>query len=66
MPFVLRIGLVFLLNLVLGVVVTKFTEPPYKDQPVVLSDITFTTDNRFNVAAIAVTLLLGMIYATFW
>ncbi len=66
MPFVLRIWLVFLLNLGLGVVVTKFTEPPSKDQPVVLSDMTFTTDNRFNVAAIAVTLLLGMIYATFW
>ena len=66
MPFVLRIWLVFLANIVLGVLVAKLTREPEAGQPVLLSDIVFGTTQGFNVAAIAVTLILVLIYAAFW
>jgi SSS family solute:Na+ symporter len=66
MPFVLRIWLVFLANIVLGVLVAKLTREPEAGQPVLLSDIGFGTTQGFNVAAIAVALILVLIYAAFW
>ena len=65
MPFVLRIWLVFLANIVLGVLVAKLTRQPETRQPVMLSDIGFGTTQGFNVAAIAVALILVLIYAAF-
>lgn len=66
MPFVLRIWLVFLANIVLGVVVAKLTREPEAGQPVLLSDIHFGTTQGFNVSAIAIGLILVLIYAAFW
>ena len=66
MPFVLRIWLVFLANIVLGVLVAKLTREPKVGQPVLLSDIGFGTTQGFNVAALAVALILVLIYAAFW
>jgi len=66
MPFVLRIWLVFLANIALGVLVAKLTREPEAGQPVLLSDIQFGTTQGFNVAAIAVALILVLIYAAFW
>ena len=43
MPFVLRIWLVFLANIVLGVLAAKLTREPEAGQPVLLSDIGFGT-----------------------
>jgi SSS family solute:Na+ symporter len=66
MPFVLRIWLVFLANIVLGILVAKLTREPEAGQPVLLSDIGFGTTQGFNVASIAVALILVLIYAAFW
>ena len=66
MPFVLRIWLVFLANIVLGVMVAQLTREPETGQPVLLSDIGFGTTEGFNIAAIAVALILVLIYAAFW
>ena len=66
MPFVLRIWFVFLANIVLGVLVAKLTREPEAGQPVLLSDIGFGTTQGFNVAAIAIALILVLIYAAFW
>ena len=66
LPFVLRIWLVFLINLALGVMVARLTAAPSNDQPVALTDIDFDTTAGFNRAAVVVTLLLALIYVAFW
>lgn len=66
LPFVLRIWLVFLINLALGVMVARLTAAPSSDQPVALADIDFGTTAGFNRAAVVVTLLLALIYVAFW
>jgi len=66
LPFVLRIWLVFLINVALGVVVALLTREPEAGQPVLLSDIQFGTTQGFNVSAIAVSLILVLIYAGYW
>jgi SSS family solute:Na+ symporter len=66
LPFVLRIWLVFLLNVAFGVVVSRLTRAPEEGQPVVLGDIRFGTSQGFNVASIAISLILVLIYAAFW
>jgi SSS family solute:Na+ symporter len=66
LPFVLRIWLVFLINVALGVVVALLTREPEAGQPVLLSDIQFGTTQGFNVSAMAVSLILVLIYAGYW
>ena len=66
LPFVLRIWLVFLLNVALGVIVSRLTKAPEESQPVMLGDIHFGTTQGFNVASIAIGLILVLIYAAFW
>ena len=66
LPFVLRIWLVFLLNVALGVIVSRLTQAPEEGQPVMLGDIQFGTTQGFNVASIAIGLILVLIYAAFW
>lgn len=66
LPFVLRIWLVFLLNVAFGVVVSRLTRAPEEAQPVVLGDIRFGTTQGFNVASIAICLILVLIYVAFW
>ena len=66
LPFVLRIWLVFLLNVALGVIASRVTQAPEEGQPVMLGDIQFGTTQGFNVASIAIGLILVLIYAAFW
>ena len=66
LPFVLRIWLVFLIKVALGVVVELVTREPEAGQPVLLSDIQFGSTKGFNVSAIAVPLILVLIYAADW
>ena len=66
LPFVLRIWLVFLLNVALGVIVSRVTQAPEEGQPVMLGDIQFGTTQGFNVASMAIGLILVLIYAAFW
>jgi len=66
LPFVLRIWLVFLLNGAFGIIVSRLTQAPEKGQPVMLGHIQFGTTQGFNVASIAIGLILVLIYAAFW
>lgn len=66
MPFVLRIWIVFVAIMGLGIVVSLLTPEPQPDQPVELGDLNFKTQTIFNVATVAVVLILIGIYAVYW
>ncbi|MGV8834965.1 sodium/sugar symporter [Cellvibrio sp.] len=65
-PFMDRVGLVFILCCVLAVIVTYLGGA--KDQPnaVDLNGVSFKTTSGFNIGAIGVVLILIAIYATWW
>ena len=66
LPFIDRVGLVFLLCTVLAIVIS--IAQGNKDQPdaIDLGDIDFTTTRGFNVAGVSVALILAALYATWW
>jgi len=66
MPFMDRVGLVFLLCVALGVVVSLITPKPSPEKPVDLNDIEFGTSALYNIGAVVVTALLIVIYAVWW
>ena len=66
LPFIDRVGLVFLLCTAIAVVISVLQGN--EDQPgsVDLGDIDFSTTRGFNVAGVAVALILAALYATWW
>jgi SSS family solute:Na+ symporter len=65
LPFIDRVGLVFLSCVAIAVVVSLMEN---RSQPgaVHLGDIDFSTSKGFNLSAIAVTLMLAALYTTWW
>jgi len=66
LPFMDRVGLVFLLCLALCYVVSMLGKPNTADSSVSLEQVSFATTKSFNVAAIGVVLILTALYATWW
>lgn len=66
LPFMDRIGLVFLLCIVLTVIVSKMTKKQTNNQSVSLSEVSFDTTKGFNIASVGVVLILVGLYATWW
>ena len=66
LPFMDRVGLVFLLCLVLCYVVSMLGKPNTANSSVTLEQVNFATTKSFNVAAIGVVLILTALYATWW
>tara|TARA_B100000809_G_C14884544_1_gene440433 strand:+ start:60 stop:554 length:495 start_codon:yes stop_codon:yes gene_type:complete len=66
LPFMDRVGLVFLLCLALCYFVSIMGKPNTTDSSVSLDDVSFATTKPFNVAAIGVILILTALYATWW
>lgn len=66
LPFMDRVGVVFLLCLVLCVVVSLTKPEKKQDGSVSLDDINFKTSNNFNLAAFGVVIILVALYATWW
>ena len=66
LPFMDRIGLVFILCLLLAVIVSLYSHSTDEDSSVDLSKITFSTTKGFNLSAIGVVLILVFLYATWW
>jgi len=66
LPFMDRIGLVFLLCLALTVIVSLKTGANENNQSVSLDSVSFDTHKGFNMAAIGVILILVGLYATWW
>ena len=64
--FVNRIWAIFLGCVVLGVLVSKFTNAPLKEQSVNLGDINFKTSASFNMWSVIIGLSLIALYAAFW
>ncbi len=67
LPFMDRVGLVFLVCLALCVVVSLFTSNKAgSDSSVSLDKVSFHTSGGFNIAAIGVIIILVALYAAWW
>lgn len=66
LPFMDRVGLVFLLCLVLCYLISVTGKAPETDSSVDTANISFTTDNSFNLAALGVVIILTTLYVTWW
>lgn len=65
-PFMDRVGIVFVMCVVLAVIVSLFTGRGAHAKAVDLKSVDFNTTASFNIAALAVTLVVAAIYATWW
>jgi SSS family solute:Na+ symporter len=65
LPFIDRVGLVFLIAAGLAIIVSLI-ENRVQEGAVELSEIEFGTTQGFNLSALAVTLILAALYATWW
>lgn len=65
-PFMDRVGLVFLSCLALAVVVTLIQKPEEHKSAVQLDDVCFETKTSFNISALLVTIILIAFYTTWW
>lgn len=66
MPFMDRVGVVFLICAALGVGVSYLQQPADESRLVRLGDVSFRTGAVFNVGAAAVGAALIAIYAFYW
>jgi SSS family solute:Na+ symporter len=66
LPFLDRMGLVFLLSAVLAYGVTVAAGAKEHPDAVDLADYDFATSGGFNAAAVAVCLVVGALYVTWW
>ena len=66
LPFMDRVGLVFLLCLALCYFVSMLDKPNTADSSVSLDKVSFTTANSFNISAVGIVLILTALYATWW
>jgi SSS family solute:Na+ symporter len=65
-PFMNRMGVVFLVSLVLAVVVSLATPQRPGTDTIDTADVRYKTSAGFNVGALAVILILIALYATWW
>jgi len=66
LPFMDRIGLVFLLSFALATVVALMTTASGDRDRIRTNDVSYKTAPSFNVASLAVLAILVALYATFW
>lgn len=66
LPFMDRIGLVFLLCIGLSILVSLKGQKPQTDCSVDLSQVSFETQRGFNIAALGVTVILIALYTIWW
>lgn len=65
-PFMDRVGLVFILCCVLAAAVTLLGGAKEQANAIHLDDVSFKTTSGFNIASVGVVLILAAIYATWW
>lgn len=66
MPFMDRVGYVFLLCIVFGALISLMQKPTEDGKAVDLKGIDFTTSRGFNIAAVIITLILIVLYGIWW
>ena len=65
-PFMNRVGIVFLLALVLGVVVSLATTSARGSDLIRTDDVSYRTSAAFNVGAVLITCIVAALYYVFW
>jgi SSS family solute:Na+ symporter len=68
-PFMDRVGIVFLLCLALSIAVSKLTQKNSQNEnleTVSLDDISFKTETSFNILSLSVIIILIAFYAAWW
>jgi SSS family solute:Na+ symporter len=66
LPFIDRVGVVFLLCITVGVVVSQLQGAEKHPKAINYKDVDTSTTGGFNIAALAVLLMLVGLYATWW
>lgn len=66
LPFMDRVGLVFVLCALIAVVISLLENKGRQEHAIHLGDIDFHTSRGFNLAGVAVSLILIALYATWW
>jgi SSS family solute:Na+ symporter len=66
LPFMNRVGLVFLACLAIAVVMSLIQEKRQTALRVDLKNVDYTTSTGFNIAAVVITAILAALYATWW
>jgi SSS family solute:Na+ symporter len=66
LPFMDRVGLVFLLCATIAIAISIAQGNREQPGSVELADIDFSTTRNFNIAGVAVALILAALYATWW
>lgn len=66
LPFMDRVGLVFLACLALAVTISLISKTPGTEESLHAGDISFATSNSFNLATAGVVLVLTALYITWW
>lgn len=66
MPFMDRVGVVFLICIGLGVALSMLQRPSGDDKIINIAGISFKTSSRFNISAALVTAFLIFIYGFYW
>ncbi|MBB4660400.1 sodium:solute symporter family transporter [Parvularcula dongshanensis] len=66
MPFMDRVGLVFLLALGIGVAASYLQKPPSEGKVVDLRGVSFTTGPGFNLGAVVIVAILIFLYGVYW
>ena len=65
-PFMNRMGVVFIVSLLLAVIVSLVTKQRPGTDTIDMSEVRYTTRAGFNVGALAVILILIALYSTWW
>jgi len=66
LPFMDRVGLVFVICLMAAIVISLLGKPPAAQLKVELKQIDYGTSTGFNLAALGVTVILAALYITYW
>jgi SSS family solute:Na+ symporter len=66
LPFIDRVGIVFLLCILIAVVISVMQGNRDQEGSVELHDVAFATSSGFNLSASTVALILVALYATWW
>jgi SSS family solute:Na+ symporter len=66
LPFIDRVGLVFLICMAVAVIVSLLQKPQPPSITIELKNIDYSTSAGFNIAAVVIVAVLIVLYATWW
>lgn len=66
LPFMDRVGVVFILCLLLAVIITYASGGKVQQKAIDLDDVQFKTETSYNVATLGIVLIVIALYATWW